>query len=61
MAINDSQNLRMQLKARVLFLCVVLLKVQTLILVIINVGGSIPCVTPYISPVVMRKSKAFYR
>jgi hypothetical protein len=44
-----------QLKARVLFLCVVLLKVQTLILLLLGVGGSIPCIEPYISPVVMRK------
>ncbi|XP_046642535.1 uncharacterized protein LOC124327597 [Daphnia pulicaria] len=44
------------LKARVLFLCVVLLKVQTLILLLLGVGGSIPCIEPYISPVVMRKS-----
>ncbi|KAI9563882.1 hypothetical protein GHT06_011349 [Daphnia sinensis] len=44
------------LKARVLFVCVVLLKVQTLILLLLGVGGSIPCVEPYISPVVMRKS-----
>nr|CAH0113448.1 unnamed protein product [Daphnia galeata] len=44
------------MKARVLFLCVVLLKVQTLVLLLLGVGGSIPCIEPYISPVVMRKS-----